>query len=291
MPSPLPRTWELLQSSWDEFTKTWDTTVRISAWFILATIVQVVYVFLPLPSGMRNLVAFAGLGVSAALLLWTTLRLYRVTFALDAGEKVTPQLTNDVWPLALPLIIVGFLQGAILIAASLPALALVSYVGFPAIAIANFSPTGFSLTDSLFWGFIVVTDNASLLILFLALLLPAIYLSIRLGFSQLLVFKGKRGRAALEESWALTKDRFKPVLLRQAAVGLVFALSVGILGAIAASLVGVIAGPAFREMLRDPESVTGQGTIAIVSSIIQAALIPALVISQVKLLRMLERTR
>jgi hypothetical protein len=126
----------------------------------------------------------------------------------------------------------------------------------------------------------------------LLLIIPGIYVGVRLGFSQLaLLDKNLRGRAALAESWALTKDRFWAVFGRQIAAAMLFGLGVGTISAIAMSIVIAMAGPGFAAMVSDETSRNGNAIVLIVSSLIQAAFVPLMMIYEVKMFRALLRTR
>lgn len=129
---------------------------------------------------------------------------------------------------------------------------------------------------------------------FMLLVLPGIYVGVRLGFSQVALFqKGTRGRAALAESWALTKDRFWAVLWRQLAGGVVFGLVIMIVATAAILLVGYVAGGAKVTALLQASKPDrfASGLLELVQSLVQAAFIPLLVIFQVKLFKTLEKTR
>lgn len=128
----------------------------------------------------------------------------------------------------------------------------------------------------------------------LLLIIPGIYVGVRLGFSQVTLFsKNLRGRAALADSWALTKDRFWAVLWRQVAGGVVFGLLIMVVSLAAALIVGTVAGGAKLDALMASQktgTLTG-GLFELVQSIVQAAFIPLFVIFQVKLYKALDRTR
>jgi hypothetical protein len=247
MSKPLPGAWDLIKNSWRDFVKTWDTTIRYSAWIILVGLLQSAYVFIPDgkdPNGWywAGIVAYiAGI----ALMLWVMIRLYQVTLTLDAGGKITEKTTEKAVSLILPLLLVGILSG-------------------------------------------VATLGA-----FLLLVLPGIYVGIRLGFSVLsFMDKDKRGRAALADSWALTKDRFWAVLWRQFAGGVVFALLIWAVSIAALLIVGLVAGGAkFEAMMAGggPKVAVGAVTVLITQAI-QAAFMPLLFFYQIKIYRALRQT-
>lgn len=247
MSTPLTSAGALIKDSWQLFVKTWDTTVRYSAWLILPAIL--ILADLAIPGNQETLIvlsAIVQIAVAIGVGLWVTIALYRVAFALDAGSKVTEKTTADWQALLVPMIVIGLLQG-------------------------------------------LATLGALLLFV-----LPGIYVGVRLGFSQLTLFsKGRKGRAALAESWALTKDRFWAIFWRQIAAGFVFGVLIMIVTTASILLVGLVAGGSKLGVLLDPKTASpvAGGIMGLVQSIIQAAFIPLIVIFQVKLYKTLDRSR
>ncbi|OGL74409.1 hypothetical protein A3E39_00920 [Candidatus Uhrbacteria bacterium RIFCSPHIGHO2_12_FULL_60_25] len=247
MPAPLTSAGALIKDSWQLFVKTWDTTVRYSAWLIIPAVLTLAD--LAIPGNQESLIVLSAvvqIAVAIAVAIWVSIVLYQVTLALDAGSKVTEKTTADWKAFVLPMVLIGALQG-------------------------------------------LATLGALLLFV-----LPGIYVGVRLGFSQLTLFsKGLKGRAALAESWTLTKNRFWAVFWRQIAAGFVFAVLIMIVTTAAVLLVGLVAGGSKLGVLVDSKSLSpvAGGILGLVQSIIQAAFIPLIVIFQVKLYRALDRTR
>ncbi len=128
----------------------------------------------------------------------------------------------------------------------------------------------------------------------LLLIIPGIYVGVRLGFSQLGLFtKQLHGRAALADSWALTKDRFWAVLWRQLAGGVLFGFGMVLVSFVAMYLVSIVAGGAKLDALlasQNSNPLAG-GLLGLVQAIVQAAFVPLFVIFQVKLYKALDRSR
>jgi hypothetical protein len=124
---------------------------------------------------------------------------------------------------------------------------------------------------------------------FILLIIPGIYIAIRLSFTiYALVDKGRRGRAALKESWEITKGRFWALFGRGLAGGIVFGLFAMILAFAALLIVGLVAGGANIALLSDTGSSTGGGSLenavsVLIQGIIQIALLPLFVTFQTKL--------
>lgn len=243
MPAPLPRAWSLITDSWNAFVKHWDTTVRYSAWFIPATVLQVMPLMLPnapVFTVLGLVSAFAGI----AVMIWASLSLCLVLLALEKGEKVTEKTTVMAWTLIPSLLLIALLQG-------------------------------------------IATLGGLIL-----LILPGIYVGVRLSFSQLsLASQNLRGRAALMASWELTKNRFWAIVGREALAGFLFFLFMLVVMMTSMMIVELVGGRAVTIMLSDPENNTGMIVRNIVVSIVQAALIPAIVTFQVKLYLALKKAK
>lgn len=124
------------------------------------------------------------------------------------------------------------------------------------------------------------------------LIIPGIYVGVRLGFSQLmLIDKNIRGRAALTASWELTKNRFWALFGRQLLAGFIFTFVMVIAMMVAITLVQLVAGNAFQTLLDDTQNPLGIAVTNLISGIVQAAVVPAMVLFQVKLYRALERAK
>jgi hypothetical protein len=243
MSHPLPRAWSLITDSWHAFVKTWDLTVRVSAWFIPAVILQNLYIFLPTSQEpLRLAVGLVGVVAGVLLMIWAATKLYYLSFAIEEGKKESQKADADIWRILPSLILVGILE-MLCVAGGL-----------------------------------------------LLLVLPGIYISIRLGFSQLsLLDKGTKGRQALIASWALTKDRFWPVFGRQLAAGFLFMVAMMIVTTIAMMVVGLVAGNSFSTLMKDTTNPLADGVSSIIASIVQAALVPLIALFQVKLYRALQK--
>ena len=119
---------------------------------------------------------------------------------------------------------------------------------------------------------------------FILLIIPGIYIGVRLGFSQLLVIDGnKRGRAALVASWNMTKNRFWAIFGRGLAFGVLFVVLIMVASGIAFALIGSIAD------LKNETSGAGVFAFGIVNGLIQAAFLPLASTFQVKLYNAVKR--
>jgi hypothetical protein len=149
---------------------------------------------------------------------------------------------------------------------------------------------------ALFWSILLVGILVGLATLggFILLILPGIYLAIRLGFAQLAVIDNKKkGADALRDSWALTKNRFWPIFGRQLLAGIIFGLLFLVVSGVAIWIVAKLAGTGGYEALAavEDQSPAIAGINILVNGIVQAAFIPLLSIFQIKLFLSLTKTK
>ncbi|MBD3251451.1 hypothetical protein GF380_03275 [Candidatus Uhrbacteria bacterium] len=233
---------QLITDTWHAFTKTWDVTVRYSAWFALVAILTTLPILLP-----ENMAPFGFIAYLAGIVLaiWASINLYLVVFALERKEKVTDNTTKDVWTYAVPLILTGLLVG------------LATLGGF------------------------------------ILLILPGIYLAIRLGFAQLAVIDKKmQPTQAFKNSWELTKGRFWPVLGRQLAAGLVYGILFLVVIMVATLIVNALAGidgPGVNRM--GTVNLAAAGADTVIHGLAQAAFMPLFYFLQIKLYNSLKATK
>jgi hypothetical protein len=129
---------------------------------------------------------------------------------------------------------------------------------------------------------------------FLLLVLPGIYVAVRLGFGTIsLIDKDVKGRAALASSWALTKDRFWAIFGRQLLGGIVFGIGISIVSMAAILIIGLVAGQAKIDILISPagQDPVKNGINLMFNSVVQGAFIPLALIFQAKLYRSLLQTK
>lgn len=128
---------------------------------------------------------------------------------------------------------------------------------------------------------VAVLEGVSVLGATILFIIPGIYVGVRLAFSKFtLLDQNKRGRAALVESWNLTKNKFWAIFGRQLAAGIVFAVGVMIITAILMVLLSLAMGGGFEGTAN---SNIGAFLLGLVNGLVQAALLPLFAVFQVKL--------
>lgn len=144
----------------------------------------------------------------------------------------------------------------------------------------------------LFWPTIWVGILQFLVIMggLLLLVIPGIFLSIALSFSQLsLIDRGRHGLAALSASRDLVRGRWWPVLWRLLFGSFAFGLLVMLVQTVVIGIFAVLIGPSNFMALMQSENPDPlfSGTLSLLNSILQAASIPLFFGYQVKLYRAL----
>ncbi|MFA5129679.1 MAG: glycerophosphoryl diester phosphodiesterase membrane domain-containing protein [Patescibacteria group bacterium] len=180
--SSLPRAGELIKQSWQDFIKNWDTTVRVSAWLILASILNSLPTFIPGPQALTiTLMILFGI-TSVIIALLSSMRLYQTTIAILDGKKSVPTKFALAYPLVIPSLIVAVLTtlcvlgGLILLI--IPAIFIGVRLSFAQIALIEDNERGtnalkmsWGLTKGHFWE--VLWRHIAFGLLLMVIVLPA----------------------------------------------------------------------------------------------------------------------
>lgn len=156
----------------------------------------------------------------------------------------------------------------------------------------DFSPAELQRSWELFVPLLLVGILNGLIVLggTVLLIIPGIFLAVALSFAQLLVLdKGLRGTDAIAASYRLVKDRWWATFWRQIAIGVVFGIGIAIVTNILSTMISAVAGP--RTFTPDSPDPLVSGTFMLFQSIIQAAVLPLIVIAEVKIYRALQGAR
>jgi len=247
----LPGVIELLTDSWHFFITQWNESLRITIWLVYIGLIQFGLSLLMSVSPFFNLLFIPAEVGVLILSLWVGVRIIQVLLQLEAGKK--PSYSKEVMQNAWKLIL-PLLWVAVLM--------------------------------------VLIIFGGSILFI-----LPGIYFAVVLGFSNFyLIEDDAHGLAALAKSRDLVKGRFWPTLWRMFAGGVVLFVGLAIVMSLLFSLLAVVAGP---QHLMGLSSYSGtyelnplaQGTLDLLESLIQAAILPLIFGYQIKLYRALRKTR
>jgi len=129
---------------------------------------------------------------------------------------------------------------------------------------------------------------------FILLIVPGIYLSIALAYSQLAyIDQGIRGWQALTFSRELVRGRWWGVFWRNLVSSLVMGLGLSLIVLLMLGLFGLVAGPERFFAMADPENEDPllNGAASLLDGTLQAAFLPFILGFQVRMYRMLQKTR
>jgi hypothetical protein len=267
----LPSVGALLRDSWNFFIASWNDSVKVTVWFLYIGLVDFALLLLEKISPYFNIIIIpAQLGV-VVLSLWATIRTIQTVFDLEAGKKldVGKKISIDAWKLILPMLWISILDMLVVLGA-------IFICTLPAMFLAGF----FHLNTLITVG------------IFIILTIPGVYLAITMSFSSFLLVDGhQRGTAALSASRSLFKGRFWATLWRLFAGSAVFGIALMIGVTILFAILILIAGPSHFSAMNATSKLDplAQGTIDLLQSIIQAAVLPLFLGFQVKVYRALKR--
>jgi len=267
MPKSLPSPWQLIADSWTEYLRTWNDSLKVSIWYLYTGLI---YFVLYLGIKLAPDVIYAGPFVAIGILViwsWTITRLIETCLRIDDGKKVDHSREGMIrsWKLVLPLFWVGILQMLVLLGTFVPFL------------------LWRILAPQYLYGFLGLSGLQFILDL---LLLPLVYISVRIGFSQIIaVDRGDRGLNAVARSSDMTKENWWQIFIRQISAALVFGTGIWAAMFIVLIILGMVVGPEKFVLLSDPTMVDPllQGTVLLLGCMVQAIAMPLVLFFGVKL--------
>lgn len=297
MPTPLPRISTLIADTWNAFLKNWETMLKTSIWVIPATILmgstEITKTTPAIYAPIFAILSTIGIVIS----LWVTIRLYRTTFAIEAGKTDMKDTIKSDIQFFLPFIVIAGLSsiatGIGFIFLILPGIYLAIRLAFvelivieervQAKGVVPFLVAPLAVLAIASIGYAVMPNKIiglSAVALSIAYMIYGLYMLYTLNKEPLLA------------SWLLTKNRFWPVFNRQVIGILLLGLVVGVVANVSLWIVQIISGFDLSASLNSnqpsPASILTFGAI---SGLIQAAFIPAICFFEVKLFRSLQKTR
>jgi hypothetical protein len=269
---PLIKPMTLIKETWQTFLKTWDTTVRLSAWYILIAIGAAIAAFLRNGQlGSEFISAIIQITVALGS-VYFAVKLYQLAFSIEDAKPVSKTTESQTWKMIANLLIAGFLI-------AVPIMICVGII-FLIVGISIFSrgmrPEAFAI----------------LIPLILAFIAAIFYISIRLGFVQgRIVDRNASAIEAIKYSWALSKNRFWALTGRVLLSGLIFGALTGALMLIGIILVTMVSGVNIgAEVSQQKPSSSIESIVSLIQGIVMAGIIPLFYIFKTKLYRNVEKS-
>lgn len=259
----------LIKETWQSFLKTWDTTVRYSAWYIAISALSATVAYL---KGGQAGTQFIGaiLQVIAMLAsLYLSVRIYQVIFSIEDKKPLANTSSNKIWKIV----------GQMLISIVLISVPVILSMGIIAVAIMVGSSSLIGITISS--------------ILVLAFIITLIYaIAVRLSFAQAHIIDKTEGVLnAYKYSWKITKNKFWAIFGRTLLAGLIFGLLVVALSITAIIIVSLVSGVDIASAMSKPiPSPAISSMTELIQGIIMAAILPLFYIFKIKLYRDVEKT-
>jgi hypothetical protein len=260
----------LIKDTWQTCINTWDTTIRVSAWYVAITIVSAIASFLAVQSllGLKFIATLIQIAVPIAT-IYLSVRLYQITLSIEDKKTAPPRDAGCAWKTVTRLLI------ATLVIA-LPALLLLGAILTLLIATRT--------------NMLMIWVN---LLLIVSFIIGMVYISIRFTFVQLqIIDKNFAVVDAFKYSWNITENKFWAIWGRMFLGSLIFGLLTMIVMLIAISIVGLVSGVDLKyELMKNETSPSINGMMEIVQGIVLACILPLYSIFCVKLFRSVEETK
>lgn len=274
MSKPLPKPWQLIRDSWELFLATWNESIKVSIWFLY---IGLIYFIVFLAIKLNAYAVYPGILIAIGILFvvsWVIIRLIETCLRLDEGKK--PDLSQGAmqssWKLVFPLLWSGLLQLLVILGACIP---LVAWQILAPKYLVN-----------------VINDGVFLFMQYV-LLLPPLYVAVRLSFTQLVAIdQGKRGLEALAVSNELAEGRWLEIFSRQATAAIVIGGGLWVILSVLFLILGILVGPEKFQLMSDPSSEDPllRGVMQLINGIVQAVAMPLLMIFVVKLYKSVKRS-
>lgn len=268
--TPLIKPTALIKETWQSFLKTWDVTVRYSAFYLLIAAASAANVYLKNRSGGTEFLSAILQIIIGIGSLYLSIRLYKLSFYIEDRKPVVPLTSAMTWKImAQTLISILIIIIPIILSAGI---------------IAALIATGLAVNSVL-----PLAILASV-----AFVLAIIYfLGVRFGFAQIRIVDEPNGAIeAYKYSWKITKNRFWPIFGRMMLGGLVFGGFFMAILLVAFLLISLVSGVDLPSALSSQNpSPPVLSTAEIVQGIVMAAILPLFYLFKVKLYRDIEKAK
>jgi hypothetical protein len=266
MLQPLIKPMDLIKETWHAFTKTWETTVRISGWYVAISAGTAISLFLNAGSGGSQFLGFILQILTFIGSIYISVKLYQTIFSLEEGKPVTPDQQTRTWKS------IGQIMLTIL-------MIIIPIIIFFAVIVVllRFLPKSLLIP--------------TIIPVFLAIVVGTMYVCTRLTFVQTrIVDKSLGAIEAIKYSWMITKQKFWAIFYRMFLGGFIFgALMIGLIIA-GTIIVSLVSGVDLSSAMTDKDPSTAVSSITeLIQGIILAGLLPLFSTFSVKLFRAIEK--
>lgn len=261
----------LVKQSWQSFIKNWDTTVKISAWYLLIAASSAVATMLS-AGGPGSAFLGAIIQIIAAIAsIYLSVKIYKAILMIEDQKPVTPVPSALIWKSGAMMLLAGLAMAAPFF---LAVVIIIAAIGIG----QSLGAVGFII------GLLIAITIACTLFYLLAL---------RMVFVQLrLIDQPTTIKEAFLYSWNLTKGRAWSIFGRMITGGIIFGAFAGAIVIISILLVSMISGVDIGgEMAKQNPSPSVKSISDLIQGIVMAALFPLFYGFNAKLYRDVEKTR
>lgn len=274
MSQPMIKPMVLIKETWQTFLKTWDTTVRYSAWYIALAAVSATIAYLRI--GRPGMQFIGGILQIVAVIasLYLSVLLYKVVFAIEDKTPILPASKIQIWK------IIGqtLISGLIMIIPMLLCIGLIMLIG----AFSFLDRAGAGNALGILLTFVTI----------IAFIIAVTYvIGVRLSFAQNHIVDQTKGAIeGLKYSWKITQNKFWAIFGRTMLAGLIFGTLAIALSIVAMIIVSLVSGVDIATaMSKDNPSPAISSMTELVQGIVMAGILPLFYIFKVKLYREVEK--
>lgn len=259
----------LIKETWNTFLKTWDSTVRLSAWYVAIAVGSALAAYLKNGQAGSEFLAAIIQIVTALASIYLSVKIYKLAFSIEDGKPLIPITSRETWKIAAQIMLS-------VLAIMLPFFLCIGIVVVPFI-LAGRNIFGFSLG--------IFLAAAAIVSMFY-------FLAVRFSFAQTRIIDGTPSiKESFKYSWKITKNKFWAIFGRVMLGGVFFGLFVAAISIAAVLLVSMVSGVDIAgEMAKQNPSPAVSSISELIQGIIMAAILPLFYIFKIKLYRSVEKS-
>lgn len=269
--TPLIKPKVLIKDTWRSFLKNWDTTVKISAWYLLIACGSALAIMLNTGGAGSSFLGAIIQIICAVATIYLSVKIYKTVLMIEDQKPVVPVSSSVIWKSAVLLLLAG-------LAVAIP-LALSIVIGMIAIGVGG-----------QFFGSVGLIIGSTIGLVILAILLY--FLALRFCFVQMrLVDQPTTIKEAFVYSWNLTKGRVWSIFGRAISGNIVFGLFAGAIALAAIMIVSIVSGVDIGGEMAKPKPAPSVKSITeLIQGVVMGALLPLFYGFRSKLYREVEKT-